>query len=77
MDEPQDILCIKCDRVGPPAAVEGKVIVCGACGGTLYESEDGYPMRSARLSDIERLDPAARKRLVEARRPLVKRFQVQ
>ena len=74
MDE---ILCVKCDRVGPPAATEGQVSICGSCGGTVYASENGFPPRSARLSDIERLEPDARKRLQDARRPLVKRFQVQ
>lgn len=72
-----EILCPKCDRTSVPAAIEGMVMVCGKCGGTLAASEDGYPIRSARLSDIERLDLGAKKRLQDARRPLVRRFHVQ
>lgn len=71
-----DVLCVKCDQLAPPAAIAGSIVVCGACGGTLNVSDEG-DVRAARLTDIQRLTAAEQQALKNARAPLVRRFQVQ
>ncbi len=69
------LTCPKCHETDAPAAQEGRVSVCGKCGGTLFEPENGDPIRPATLADINNLTETQRIVLVKARRPLIQRFK--
>ena len=67
MSEPT-IICAFCNAEGEPAASDGAIGICGACGGTVVRLMPGErDTRRATIDDVNTLSPNAVIRLRRAR----------
>jgi hypothetical protein len=62
--------CPVCLGSREPAAMSGPLIVCGQCGASLVQDDDG--LRRATHADVQPLSDADRAALKSARSPLIR-----